>query len=161
MFKESQTQRPGGTIRVTSLNCWKPNYEAFLPSTFCTEPAEYDEGDQGHCVGSKWAGRGSGWTVDFFSDQRLKWYHKLQEGSRISQQQYTDTNPATSTWCLPERGTLSSCQPPVGTESAPFNKLIPICGCCHVHPCPSPTVSPWCQWHLQLLSLQPPKGVKI
>lgn len=58
MFKESQTQRPGETIRVTTLNCCKPNYEAFLPSTFCTEPAEHGEGDQGHTCGKHgWQGQ--------------------------------------------------------------------------------------------------------
>lgn len=60
MFKESQTQRSGGTIRVTSLNCCKPDYEVFLPSTFCTEPIEYGGGDQGHSYGrqGQWVGCG-------------------------------------------------------------------------------------------------------
>lgn len=48
---KNHKQRPGETVRATSLNCCKPDCEAFLPSMFSTEPIEYGEDDQGHSCG--------------------------------------------------------------------------------------------------------------
>lgn len=72
--KESQTHRPEGTIKVTSLNCCKTDYEAFLPSNFCTElvsSLSEVKVTKDRLVASM-AGKGNGWVVFSFSHYMLK-----------------------------------------------------------------------------------------
>lgn len=69
---KNHKQRPGGTIRVTSLNCCKPDYEAFLRGMFSTELVEYGEGDQGHSYGKQVGWQGQCVDCGFFLRLEVK-----------------------------------------------------------------------------------------
>lgn len=128
MFKESQTQRPGGTIRVTSLNSCKPDYEAFLPSTFCTEPVEYGEGDQGHSCGKQVGWQGQCVDCGFFLRLEVKaLIISSKEGNRISLRSNVQTILPPEPFVLLRGELWVPAQTSVGTESSPLtSSFLPV-----------------------------------